>query len=230
LVVVLVVVAAGPAIAEKCPELAGAPATADIDGEVRLQLISRVLDDQNRKMRIWNWIWGLTFTTASAVQYGIAYESDDKDRRVDLVAGGSKAFIGAASVVLLPLKVAAAPFGTGLLCADLAAAEEALVEGARQQHKGRRLLRHAEGLALNTVTVLIVGFGYDRWKEGLIGAAIGTLVGEIRIFTQPTDARDTLSDYRAGKLSGQSKSSDVAWAVVPVVSPDHVGGVLMLAF
>jgi hypothetical protein len=218
------------ASAEECPALEGAPATATIDGEVRLQRISGVLDDQSRKMNIWNWGWGLGFAAASAAQYGAVFLVDDEGRKVDLVAGGSKAFIGAASVLVLPLGVEEAPESTGDVCADLAEAEKRLIEGVRQQRKGRTLFRHSQGVALNVVTVFIVGFGWDRWIEGLIGALIGTAVGEVRIWTQPTGAIDTLRKYREGKLSGLPTSSETAWSVVPVVSQDHVGGAFVLSF
>jgi hypothetical protein len=140
------------------------------------------LEAESRRAGTWNGLWPGVFITAAVGTLALAPQfDDDEGQRLSLYWSSAKSTIAAVAAIIKPLDVPTLP-----PCADEAQARAALERAARSERRGRHWMRHVESLALNAVGIGILGFGYGYWTDALVNTAVGLLVGEIRIFTQPT--------------------------------------------
>lgn len=189
----------------------------------RLAFVSSRLHADAHDARVWAWGWGLGFTALALGQAGLALTRDDRGERAELLVGAGKSALGLVPVLFVPvpavrdagaldgrLVVAPASAEDGR-CALLPEAEGLLRRSADDEAFARGWLAHVLAVAVNGGGLLIVGFGYDRWATGTIGALVGTVVGEIQIFTRPTGALRGRRDYEG------------RWAVTPMLERDAAG-------
>lgn len=111
----------------------------------------------------------------------------------------------------------------------MAEAEDALLQSARNQQRGKGLLTHAGVLGLNLVGSLVLAFGYGDAREALISGAVGALAGEVMIYTQPNGAMRALERYKAGDVP-RPRSAGLSVGIVPMVSTETVGLALTMRF
>ena len=202
--------------------LAGVPATVRAqpcgDAEQRLAFVSEHLRADAHDARVWTWGWGLGFSALAAGQAGLAFTRSDRGERAELFVGAGKSLLGLVPVLALPVPARrdagavdariAASADSDTRCAAVAEAEQSLRRSADDEAFARGWLAHLATVAVNAGGLLIVGAGYGRWGTGTAGALVGTLVGEINIFTRPT-----------GALRGQ-RAYEGRWSVAPLVTRD----------
>jgi hypothetical protein len=205
--------------------LTAAPAVARAQlctaADERLAFVSERLHADARDARVWQWGWGLGFSALAVGQAGLALTRTDRGERAELYVGAGKSALGLIPVLLVPVpamrdaaviddRLAAASPGDGR-CEVLPEAELLLRRSANDEAFARSWLAHAATVAVNGGGLLVVGLGYKRWGTGTLGAVVGTLVGEIEIFTRPT-----------GALRGRRGYQD-RWTVAPMLERDAVG-------
>jgi hypothetical protein len=201
--VLRVALAAAAALALSAPDVVRADPCVE-----RLEHLGALLDDQARRARMWNWGWTLTFTAASAGQFAAAPLVDDLAQKRSFYVGGAKAAIGVGSALIRWIPTPRAPEAGDDACAAVAEAERALARLARAQRGGVSWMRHAEGVALNVGGLLVLGVGYDHWREAVISTVGGLVVGEIRLLTHP---RGAMRGERGG------------WTLGPLWEPGALG-------
>jgi len=208
----LAVLMAAPAVARAQP---------CADSEERLGFVSERLRADARDARVWQWGWGLGFSALAVGQAGLALTRSDRGERAELYVGAGKSVLGLVPVLLVPVpamrdagvidgQLAAAAGGDGR-CALLPEAELSLGRSADDEAFARSWLAHTATVAVNGGGLLLVGIGYHRWVTGSVGAVVGTVIGEIEIFTRPT-----------GALLGRRGYQD-RWMVAPLVERDAYG-------
>lgn len=200
---------------------AAARAQSCSDADQRLSLVSARLRADARDARVWTWGWGLGFSALAAGQAGLALTRADPGQRAELFVGAGKSALGLIPVLLLPVparrdagaidaRIAASALPDAR-CAVLPEAEQSLRRSADDEAFARSWLAHLGTVAVNAGGLLIAGVGYGRWGTGIAGALVGTLVGEISIFTRPT-----------GALRGRREDED-RWTLAPLVARDAAG-------
>jgi hypothetical protein len=202
---------AGPAAAAACPAPTWAgPATAlaAVNPDLRLAFVEDSLRQAARPARRWSWGWGLGLAVTGTVQLGVGIPPllDDRGQRAELIVGGAKSMLGIVPLVATPLTVMSdarplesppvPPPPAADRCMLLAGAEERLARAAASEEFGKSWLRHVGTVALNLGAGLFLGLAYDRWLTAAVGAAVGIVVGEAIIYTQPTHSVDALARYR----------------------------------
>ncbi len=163
-------------------------------GLVRLRAIERALDAGERDAQAWWTAWLFGLSAAAALQTAAAL-GVERDAPV-LQVGAVRAAVGAASVVLVPLPAAfapgalrALPEGTGPeRITKLKAAEEWLRRSARVERLGKSWVPRVGGLLLNGAGSLWLWLHEQRRGAALLSFGVGFLVGEAKIYTQPTAA------------------------------------------
>lgn len=215
--------------ATECPVPEGGSETLrSVDAERRLTHVEGALSRAGEQSAKWGGFWRAAFATAAAVQFSLSLRANDRDDRIDLVAGGIKASTGFvfALVFRLPAERHEGPWGDrpweeqGPLCARLASAEAALAKDAKFEKRGRSIGMHALGFGFNLAVGVVQYVMHKRlWSVGLTTLG-GTIVGETRIFTQPTVATEAYDAYLAGTLPTPKVS------IAPMVLPIR-GGVEM---
>lgn len=148
------------------------------------------LEAESRRAGVWNGLWPGVFVSAAVGTLALAPQfDDDEGQRISLYWSSAKSTIAAVAAIIKPLDVPTLP-----PCADEAQARAALERAARSERRGRHWMRHAEAVLLNAIGIGILGFGYGYWTDALVNTGVGLLVGEIRIFTQPTGSIDVTVD------------------------------------
>lgn len=229
-IVIAAIVASENARATECPAPeGGSESLRTMEAERRLTYVEGALSHTSEHSAKWGGFWRAAFATAAAVQFSLSLRANDRDDRVDLVAGGIKASTGFlfALVFRLPGERHEGPWGDrpweheGALCARLASAESALARDAKFEKRGRSIGMHALGFGFNIAVGIVQYVLHKRlWSVGLTTLG-GTIVGETRIFTQPTVATEAYDDYLAGKLATAKVS--IAPTIVPIAGGAEMG-------
>ncbi len=207
--------------AETCPtSVEQGAGVALISAEARYAYIERALAHTQRYGQIFDRVWGLGFAGVAVVQASVGatrpFAFVDEGQQKSLCVSATKTAIGAFSHALRPTRVYRPTWEPADPCGSVADAEDKLKRTARVQRKRSGWRAHVEGLALNLSGVLVLGLGYDLWKEAAVGFTIGFVVGQIRLYTYPRHAIRAWSAYRAGDVGSVSMRGAV-WRVQPMV-------------
>lgn len=223
-------IARGLAIVSVCLAILAGNARADgacdeAAAEVRIGEITRLLDDQARRTRLWNVGWAIGFSAVAVGQGVFTWKPSwspidiDADLREGMGVSAGKAAIAALSRIILPLK--GERFGyrpDETACSALPRAEGALAYTARRQ-KRSFWLNHIGGIALNLSGVAVLGFAYDNWGGALTSFVLGSAVGAASSYTMPR-----------GAWKAQRRWYPDGLTVTPVVSAETRGLAVGWAF
>lgn len=185
------------------------------------------MTDNARALRIWSLAWGSTYAAATVSQGIIAGVTNDRDLRIDMIAGGIAAAVGTASLYLLPLRITRPAWrvhdalGRPDRCALLEYAESEFFATAEVDALSAGWGGHVGNVVVNATLALILGFGYGHWRTAAISAGAGVVVGEINLLTQPHRLVDAEKRYRAGQLTSPGEKLSVS--IVPMMGPDFAG-------
>jgi hypothetical protein len=202
--------------------MAGAhPAIAQLDAEARLRFLEGRLARARRHAKIWNRVWNYGFLAAGAGYAALAPLFDDPDQesfQASLWVGAGKATVAGLFGLVRPLKVYSVKPRDSSVCARLAAAERAIALTARKERRMKGWRMWVAGFALNVAGVAVLGY-LGHWQEAATSMLLGVPVGQIKIWTQPTVADDTLRAYRVGRLPTTSTAPKVSLTPGPGLGP-----------
>lgn len=203
----------------------------------RLAFIQSHLNEDARHARLWTGAWGAGYGVLTVGQ--LAAVPVLTDAQADLYVGAVFSAGALAALLAQPLSVMEHSVTLDALalahpdtvdCAVLAEAERLLVASAQSEVMGRSVLVHAASAVYNIISLLVMGLVFDRWASGITNAAVGVLIGELMILTQPTGARDTLQRYRAGEWSASRGPTRPVWNLQLAMAPSRVGLQLRVSF
>jgi hypothetical protein len=166
------------------PLLWAAPARADEPRACTEQLIR----DEARRARTWRYTWtgvngALMLGSFAAVPFV------DRAERPDWLIGGAGSAINVATTWFLPLNVEAAEEELDALPPKERArhVRRLVVESAKDERARTTWPWHVLNFGVSALGGGIIAFGYDHYESGLVTTLVGTAVGSIQIFTQPTN-------------------------------------------
>jgi hypothetical protein len=232
------------------PPRSCADGTAEADADPLPQLTdeeleerSRFLEERLRKNRklasLWQYGWTSFYAAGLVVESGWA--AGDDESRADHVVSASKAAIGVLVRSLRPPRSVRGdrplrdlPVDTRVDKANrLLAAEALLAQDARESDRRYAVLAHATNVVLNVAGGLIVGLGYNDWKNALASSLIGVSVGEIMIWTQPWQGKRDWQSYRqryGAPASVSARSCRRSLGLAPSVGLHQASTSLALSF
>jgi hypothetical protein len=170
----------------------------------RLSFIQDALDGGKKAADLWWYGWFGGYSAATVGQLAVYSGSDDEKQRQDMLVGSVTTALGAAGQIVFPLE--AGRFASKLRAipsetpeqrrSKLASAESFLRQAAAQEAFGRSWKTQAMATALNLAAGLVIWLHYDRpAQDGLVTFAIGQLIWEAQIFSQPMKAVRDLQEY-----------------------------------
>jgi hypothetical protein len=169
----------------------------------RLAFLEERLEATKLHAQIWWYGWLGVYAAGAIVQGSrLAFvQRDDPDaaaKRADFAVSAIKATAGVINMLFLPLNAmkGADPMrAESSDTAKLAAGEAALEANARESERALWWLRHTMVVAVNVIGGLIIWLGYDDLQRAAINAGVGIAVGEIAIWTQPWQPRESYREY-----------------------------------
>jgi hypothetical protein len=209
--------------------LAGAQETQRFDAcdtgtSQRIRFIEDHLDGKRRYANRWWMTWNGVYVGGILYGGGRAAMEGDAGERADYVVSAVKSGIGLGQNLWDPPPAREGadalhdmPADSPAACAErLARGEELLRRNAEDSRKERfGWLPHAGNVALNAAGGLIVAQGFDE-PSGWVSAALGVVVGEVRIWTYPWQAGGALAEYeRRFPASGVPQSPPTSLNLEP---------------
>jgi hypothetical protein len=200
---------AGPVAAEPCPvdPMVMGPGPAADDVETRLKFIERSLRDGARKSTAWAAGWGTTYGLTAATLL-IVSRFVEAETRLDLYVGAASSTIGLLVRAAIHPRVIREDRWVrrkirekGRTCETLNMAERALARSAKAERRGRSIMFHAGALVYNVGIGLVLGVALKRPLSGIRQAAVGGMVGQVMILTQPTTSVRALDQYRGPRFT-----------------------------
>jgi len=170
----------------------------------RIAFIQQALDEGQRPANLWWYGWLAGYTAATAGQLAVRSDSNDEKERQDMLVGAGTTALGAVGQLIAPMPAGYLPARLRAMSADtpearrakLTAAEEFLRRSAARESMGKSWQVHAIAGAVNLAAGLVIWKHYDRSSsDGLLTFAVGQLISEVQIFTQPTKAVRDLRTY-----------------------------------
>ena len=170
----------------------------------RLAYIQRSFDGGQKAADLWWSSWLVGYSAATAGQVAAYSNSGDEKQRQDMLVGAVTTALGATGQLVFPLEAGWFAVRLRALPGDtpearrvkLAAAESYLRKAAAQESFGRSWKTQAMATAVNVAAGLTIWLHYNRpAKDGLIAFAIGQIIWEAQIFSQPMRAVRDLREY-----------------------------------
>lgn len=200
----------------------------------RLHWLESRLDEGRESATHWWTAWTFAFGVALAGQAVGSATIHDAAFESSLRVGALKTALGFISMVVQPLPLnfgsksrrARPPQTEAELEARMLDAEARMHRAARSERRGRQWWVHAAGLAVNLGGTAWLWFHDHQPQLALTGFVTGGLVGEARIFTQPTDAIEWEEQLDAAGPDGIPVEPTVRFELRPIPN----GGALALRF
>lgn len=173
------------------------------DTSERLRFLQDHLEGKQTYANRWWVAWNGVYVGGILFEGTRAGLTDDGGERADHIVSAVKSGIGLGRNLWSPpparegaRAVSAMATDTPAACAErLARSEELLRRNAEDSRKNRFGWRpHAGNLALNLAGGLVVAEGFGE-NSGWISAAVGAVVGEVRIWSYPWHADGALGEY-----------------------------------
>ncbi len=143
---------------------------------------ARLLAADAKRASQWNWGWGIVYAGASLGQGGVAMWTDNEDLKVSLWTGAAKSTLGVLNQIIFPKRISAP--GPG--CNNLA---KKLRKARRVERWGHNWFAHGSVIAANVAGFAIVAGVTENYVLATSGTIVGSIVGEIAIYTSPNKLR-----------------------------------------
>ncbi|MES1205819.1 MAG: hypothetical protein ABUS79_07760 [Pseudomonadota bacterium] len=171
----------------------------------RIDYLQASLDESNAPARLWFFGWAAAYTAGLAVRTTLAYTASSEGVRVDSQVGALTLGAGLVSTAIFYPRSAYAAGKLRSLPSNtleqqrnkVAEGERLLAESAYWEGLGHSLVPHLAGLTVNLAAGLYLWLDQHRFTSGLVAFGGGTLITELKIFTEPITASPALNRYRA---------------------------------
>ena len=222
----------GQASAGQCPSLDGAaPVVGEQAAPERVAYIRDSMDGAVPRAWMWAGGWSAGFATASVAQAALIPLSRTSEERRMLYVSVGGTVSGLGLVVISPPAVIrnrnklarAMEESSTDPCEVLRRAETLMVATSKAERLNQAWIMHGGNLAFNVGSGLILGLGWEQWDAAFLTVSVGTLVGEIMIWTQPNAMTKALQRYQTGAWVAPPRHA-MTLRLHPVFF-EHTGGI-----
>lgn len=182
----------------------------------RFDFIQQQFEQTRDHSQTWQWSWFGFLGTAATVQ-GIAANTVDDDKlQYDMSVGAVTSFLGAADMLLNPMKshnysdqLQSLNNDTDLTSAEkLKQAESWLDQAAAREAYEQSWTNHLLAGLVNGLAGLAVAYDDKRPIDGLLTFATGMAVTEFKIYTAPQTMIAAQQAYQSGNYSIKTAKAD----------------------
>jgi len=178
----------------------------------RIQFIENNFQQTRDHSELWQWGW-FGFLGGAAVAQGIgANVTDDDKMQYDFTVGATTSFLGAADMLLNPMKnhnyydeLAAMPANSAAeKQAKLGKAESYLAAAVKRESYEQSWVNHTLAGLVNGLAGLAVAYDDKRPIDGWVTFATGMIVTEIKIYTAPQTMIEANDNYQNGNYQARA--------------------------
>ncbi|TAL31531.1 MAG: hypothetical protein EPN93_17200 [Spirochaetes bacterium] len=215
------------------------PAASAGDPAERIDFIQNALDGGDFRATLWWWGWLGIYGASTGASFYTAATTDNGGTKIIQNVYGVQSALGVAGILISRFasiygagELRAMPSGTAdERAAKLARGEGLLGSASEDEEFGRSWIGHALGVVVNGGGALVIWKGYDErlrregkepGKEALMCFALGMIVSEIQIFTQPMRAVDDWSEYRSRYRRASRDKADESPRIIFAALPGQV--------
>lgn len=210
---------------------ADASLDAGLDSRAKAAWIQSRLEEASGKAMRWQYGWTAFYGVSTLAYAAQAHSLDDPDQthdRVDARVGAASSLLGLAGMWLEPLTTASNAQTLAMLPASTPGEQEArlhqaetlLRENAEQEQQARSFQAHALTALVSLLSGVAIARDDSRTDDGWLMFAQSMLVGELQIYTAPTDATDAWQAYQRGDFSHGKRPGAQAGALVVSALPE----------
>lgn len=208
-------------LALSSPLVLSSQVQANEDTDARLQFIQQQFNQTADHSELWQWGWFGIFSGSTLVQGGIHATTDDDKVQYDTGVGAFTSFLGAADMILNPMKnhsfaeeLNSLPSATDAeKQAKLEKAERFLAEAAKRERYEQSWVNHVLAGVVNGLAGLAVAYDDKRPVDGWVTFATGMIATEAKIFTAPTSMIGAEEAYQAGDYRTAATYEPQRWSI-----------------
>ena len=183
-----------------------APSIAATEAD-KLQFIQQEFQANREHSLYWQRGWFGLFAGVAAVQ-GVAWHyTDDDNDRYDRAVGFTTSALGAADMLLNPMRSHGYADQLAGGNVSLQQAEQWLAAAAAREQYERSLTNHLLAGLVNGLAGLAVAYDDNRPGDGWLTFASGMIATEVKIHTAPTRMTEAWQAYQRGELSPQAAAT-----------------------
>jgi hypothetical protein len=147
----------------------------------------QMIRDEAHRARVWRYNWTRVNLALTVGAY-VAGSLVDVEERPDWIVSGAGSAINVVTTWFLPLRVESAEEELDALPLGERGrhVRRLVLESAEDEHDRVRWPWHLANFGLSALGGGIIAFGYGHYESGLVTTLVGTALGSIQIFTQPT--------------------------------------------
>lgn len=203
---VLLCVVALPALAQTTDEWAG---------------YDDVFEHGARQANVWEWGWTGIYGASLVVDAYQASEASDRDDRFDARIGVVKSALALGGVLLdsQPHQAALAQYERLKARGELSGVQALGLELAQAERARRGWGERVNSLVINSIAGGIIAAD-GRERDGAMNFAMGMLVNELQIWTQPNQASSAINRFQPARVSLGPVTMDGEYALL--VSPQQI--------
>jgi hypothetical protein len=182
------------------------------DEQQQINFIQKQFDQVRDHNQIWQWGWFGFLGTAATVQGIGASVVDDDKLQYDMTVGAITSFLGAADMLLNPIKTHnysdqlqdMKSNNAAESASKLAQAESWLAQAAAREAYEQSWTNHLLGGLVNGLAGLAVAYDDKRPIDGWLTFATGVAVTEFKIYTAPQEMMRAQQTYQSGNLNAET--------------------------
>lgn len=183
------------------------------DEQQKIDFIQQQFDQTKEHSQMWQWGWFGFLGTAATVQGLGASVVDDNKLRYDMSVGAITSFLGAADMLLNPMKTHNYSDQLQNISNDnpmeqsnkLLLAESWLAQAAAREAYEQSWTNHLLSGLVNGIAGLAVAYDDKRPIDGWLTFATGVAVSEFKIYTAPQTMMSAHQAYLNGNYEYQAK-------------------------
>jgi len=201
------------------PAIAFAQDLSDNNDQQKIRFIQQHFDQEAEHAQLWQNGWFGLFAGVATLQ-GIAYsQTENEPNLTDRAVGFTTSFLGAADLLLNPLKthkyaeqLAAMPEDTEQQQqAKRQQAEQWLQAIAKREAYEQSWVNHVLSGLVNGIAGVVVANEGDRTDKGVATFLSGVLASELKIYTAPQNSEKALQQFHRGDYSLAATSNQPRW-------------------
>lgn len=186
------------------------------DSQQKINFLEQQFQETRDHSQAWQWGWFGFLASSTLLQTVGANTLDDDKITYDMGVGAATSFLGAADMLLNPMRSHYYSDQLQLMNEGTAVAQEAkllqaeswLNAAVKREQYEQSLTNHLLSGLVNGLGALLIAYDDNRPEDALLSFATGMAVSEIKIYTAPQTMTAAKAEYQKGNYQLATKHKE----------------------